>query len=314
MARTLPTEESLGLSPTDEELGTSVTVDDGDDIPLDDEPNVQTLAKPGDEREPEKAEEPAPEKPTEDPKMVDVRAVQEARAEAREARQRAAVLEQRWNDFLAAQQAPKQAEPERPAIPPADDPMARLNWTAEQIAAMQEQQRQSAAEQARYQQEEAQYQEAFQRVDADYVRAKQADPTLDEAYNALRKSQGEELLALGYTIPQARQELDRMERQHVMYVTQRGISIAEHIKNLATVRGWRPAQAAIAQQAPTAPKTDLAAVAAAQQRHQSLSDAPGGEGIAPLDAKALAKMSDKDFKAWMSKKGNEEKFDAIMGA
>lgn len=313
MARTLPTEESLGLSPTDEELGTSVTVDDGDDIPLnDDEPNVQTLAKPGDEREPEKAEDDKPqEKPTEDPKMVDVRAVQEARAEAREARQRAAVLEQRWNDFLAAQQAPKQAEPERPAIPPADDPMARLNWTAEQIAAMQEQQRQSAADQARYQQEEAAYQEAFQRVDAEYVAAKQADPTLDEAYNALRKSQGEELLALGYSIPQAKQELDRMERQHVLYVTQRGISIAEHIKNLARVRGWQPAQAAIA---PQAPKTDLAAVAAAQQRHQSLSDAPGGEGIAPLDAKALARMSDKDFKAWMSKKGNEAKFDQIMGA
>jgi hypothetical protein len=69
-----------------------------------------------------------------------------------------------------------------------------------------------------------------------------------------------------------------------------------------------------AQQQPApAAKTDLAAVAAAQQRHQSLSDAPGGETIAPLDAKALAKMSDKEFKAWMSKKGNEQKFDEMMG-
>lgn len=321
MARTLPTEESLGLSPTDEELGTIAAQDDGDDIPLnDDEPDVQALAKPGDEKqkadESDKDAEPAkePEKPAEDPKMVDVRAVQEARAEAREARQRAAVLEQRWNDFLASQQQPKQAEPEKPSIPPADDPMARLNWTAEQIAAIQEQQRQATAEQLKQQQEEAAYQEAFARVDADYVRAKQADPTLDEAYNALRKSQGEELLALGYTIPQAKAELDRIERQHVLYVTQRGIPIADHIKQLATVRGWRPAQAAPAAQAAPTPKTDLAAVAAAQQRHQSLSDAPGGEGVAPLDAKALAKMSDKEFKAWMSKKGNEEKFDQIMGA
>ena len=58
---------------------------------------------------------------------------------------------------------------------------------------------------------------------------------------------------------------------------------------------------------------NLRAVADAQLRHQSLSDAPGGETIAPLDAKALARMSDKEFKAWMSKKGNEAKFDEIMG-
>lgn len=314
MARTLPTEESLGLSPTEEELATISTRSMDDDISSDDEFPVLDTAKPGAEPEPVKAEaeKPAQEKPTEDPKMVDVRAVQEARAEAREARQRAAVLEQRWNDFLAAQQPPKQAEPEKPSMPSADDPMARLNWTAEQIVAMQEAQQRELAERTRQQQEDAQYQEAFAKVDADYAAAAQADPTLPEAYNALRESQGKELLALGYTIPQAKAELDRIERQHVMYVTQRGISIADHIKNLAAVRGWRAPQAA--PQPAATPKTDLAAVAAAQQRHQSLSDAPGGEGVAPLDAKALARMSDKEFKAWMSKKGNEAKFDQIMGA
>jgi hypothetical protein len=82
---------------------------------------------------------------------------------------------------------------------------------------------------------------------------------------------------------------------------------------LAQVRGWQ-AKAPEPTPAPVPAKTDLAAVAAAQQRHQSLSDAPGGEGIAPMDAKALAKMTDKQFKAWMSQKGNEEKFDQIMGA
>lgn len=320
MARTLPTEESLGLSPTDDELGTISQQDDGDDIPLDDnEPDVPDLAKPGDDKVTAKADDkpaepatPDPAKPAE-PTMVDVRAVQEARAEAREAKQRAAILEQRWNDYIATQQ-PKPAPPEKPVIPGPDDPMGRLNWATEQVIAQQEAQQKTAAETARQQQEEAAYQDAYTRVDTDFTLAAQADPTLPEAYNALRKSQGEELLALGYTIPQAKAELDKMERQHVLFVAQRGISIADHIKQLATVRGWRPAQAAPAAPAAPTPKTDLAAVAAAQQRHQSLSDAPGGEGIAPLDAKALAKMSDKDFKAWMSKKGNEEKFDQIMGA
>lgn len=316
MARTLPTEESLGLSPTDDELGTISQQDDGDDIPLDDnEPDVPDLAKPGAEKKADEPDKPEPakepDKPAE-PTMVDVRAVQEARAEAREAKRMASVMEQRLNDILAARQQPAPAAPEKPAIPGPDDPMARLNWATEQVIAQQEAQQRTAAEQAEQQRQQAVYQEAYSKVDAEYTAAMQADPTLPEAYNALRKSQGEELLALGYTIPQAKAELDKIEQQHVLYVAQRGISIADHIKNLATVRGWRP-QAAAPTPAP-APKTDLAAVAAAQQRHQSLSDAPGGEGIAPMDAKALAKMSDKEFKAWMSKKGNEEKFDQLMGA
>ena len=325
MARTLPTEESLGLSPTEDELNTAATVDDGDDIPISDEnepalapakpgPEQKTKAddQPGD-KQPEPAPQPDPNKPAEDPKTVDVRALQEARAEAREAKQRAAVLEQRWNDYLAAQSAPKPQEKPAEVIPGPDDPMGRLNWTAEQIIAFNERQAKEAQEREQQSAQEREFQQAFTRVNADYEAAAQTDPTLNEAYNALRESQGKELLALGYSIPEAKAELDRIERQHVMYVAQRGISIANHIKNLAQVRGWQ-AKAPEPAPAPVPAKTDLAAVAAAQQRHQSLSDAPGGEGIAPMDAKALAKMTDKQFKAWMSQKGNEEKFDQIMGA
>lgn len=318
MARTLPTEESLGLSPSDEELGTITQQDDGDDIPLDDnEPDVPDLAKPGDDKVAAKADdkpaEPAkePDKPAE-PTMVDVRAVQEARAEAREAKQRAAVLEQRWNDYIAMQRQPAPAEPAKPAIPGPDDPMGRLNWTAEQIIAQQEAQQRTATEQAEAQRQEAAYQQAFSIADAEYTAAAAADPSIKQAYDLIREMRGKELLALGYNIPQARALLDQEERQQVMSIVQNGRSIVDHIKTMAGFRGWAP-QAAAPTPAP-APKTDLAAVAAAQQRHQSLSDAPGGEGVAPLDAKALAKMTDKEFKAWMSKKGNEDKFDQIMGA
>jgi ribosomal protein S16 len=316
MSRTLPTEESLGLSPTDEELGTVVTNDD-DDIPQNDDAEPALApAKPGPEKaakpdpEPEGDKPPEPGKPEdEQPKQVDVRALQEARAEAREAKRQAAILEQRWNDFLAGQREPAKPEPEQPVVPGPDDPMGRLNWTVEQLAAFQEQQRQTTAQQAEAQRSEQAFQQAFAAVDADYRASVAADPTLAEAYSALRESQGKELLALGYTIPQAQAELARIEREHVMYVAQRGTSIADHIKALAAVRGWQPKA-----QQPVPQKTDIAAVAAAQQRHQSLSDAGGGEAVAPLDAKALARMSDKEFKAWMSKKGSEAKFDEIMGA
>lgn len=319
MARTLPTEESLGLSPTDEELGTiSSPQDDGDDISQDDEIEVPDLAKPGDEKvtaKPDaKAAEPAqPDqaKPTEEPKTVDIRALQEARAEARAAKQQAAVLEQRWNDFLAgSQQQAKPAAVEPPAVPKFDtDPIAAGAWTQAQIVAMMDKQKAEAEQTATQQREEQEFQAVAQTVIQDYEATKQADPTIDAAYNALRESQGKELLAMGYTIPQAQAELNRIERDHIKFVASRGLPIGDYIKALAGARGWQPSAPA----AQITPKTDLRAVADTQQRHQSLSDAPGGEAVPPLDAKALARMSDKDFKAWMSKKGNEDRFDDIMG-
>lgn len=318
--RSVPTEESLGLSPTEDELTTSVQVEDPD-IPInDDEPPALSVAKPGDAKTPaqsddeppaDPAKQPEPAKP-EDPKMVDVRAVQEARAEARETKRQMALLEQRVNDILMARQAPPQPEPEAPAIPDLNDPQAVLEWARTELLAQKE--RETQQEQQREQQtaEEQVYQQAFAQVDADFRATAQADPTLNEALNALRESQGNELLAMGYSIPEAKAILAKNEREHVVFVAQRGLNIADHVKSLAMARGWRPGAAQQQQQAAPA-KTDLAAVAAAQQRHQSLSDAPGGETIAPLDAKALAKMTDKEFKAWMSKKGNEAKFDEMMG-
>lgn len=319
MARTLPTEESLGLTPSDEELGTVSNHDGGDDdIALDTEHEAQTLANPGDklasERGQAEAKEPSPDPASEpakaaEPQMVDVRAVQEARAEAREAKQRASLLEQRWNEFLATTQ-PKQAEPEKPKIPDRDDPLARVDWAVDQLAAIQESQQRTTAEQARIQQEEAAFREAFTRADAEFSAAAQADPSIRDAYNVVREMRGRELMAFGFTEAQARQQLDIEEREQIMFVTQSNRSIVDHIKTMAELRGWR---AKAAEPAPVARKPDLAAVAEAQQRHISLSDAPGGEGVPPLDAKALARMSDKEFKTWLSKQGNEAKFDQIMG-
>lgn len=309
MARTTVTESDLGLEVTEEEMATpAVSHDDNDDdISLGDDPPEQSPEA--------KAEAPAtePAKP-EEPKTVDVRALQEARAEAREAKQRASLLEQRWNDFLAGsqQQQPKAQEPAKKEIPKfGTDPIGAGEWTQEQIIAILDAQRQTAEKTATEQREEQEFQALSQPVIQDYEATKQADPTIDDAYNALRKSQGEEMVAMGYSIPEAQKELARLEREHIKFVAARGIPIGGYIKALASARGWQPGSAAQVQQQPA--KTDLRAVADTQQRHMSLSDAPGGETVPPLDAKALARMSDKDFKAWMSKKGNDAKFDEIMG-
>jgi hypothetical protein len=310
MARNTVTESDLGLEPTEEEMAapSSMADDNDDDISLhDDDPTPQAAA----EAKPEAEAKPAELAKPEEPKTVDVRALQEARAEAREAKQRATILEQRWNDFLAgSQQQAKPAEsvPEIPKF--GNDPIRAGEWTQEQIIALLDKQKADAEQTATRTREEQEFQTVARTVMQDYEVTKQTDPSIDEAYNALRKSQGEEMLAMGYTIPEAQAELARMEREHIKFVAARGLPIGNYIKALASARGWQ-AGAAPAQAQPA--KTDLKAIADAQQRHQSLSDAPGGEAIPPLDAKALARMSDKEFKAWMSKKGNEAKFDEIMG-
>jgi hypothetical protein len=321
MARTSVTEESLGLSPTEDELA-SIEAPADDDVPLDNEdnepalapakPGAETKAKDDPEPEPEPAKEPV--KAAEEPKLVDVRAVQEARAETRATKQQMAILEARVNDILAARNAPAQPEKPAEAIPdPETDPMGALRWAKEQIAALAEARTKETAERTAQQQQQAAWKETVDKVSAEYETAVAADPTIPEAYNKLRESQGKEFLAMGLTIPQAKAELDKMEQQHIAYAASKNIPIGDYIKNLALARGWQPG--AVAAAAPAAPaKTDIAAVAAAQQRHQSLSDAPGGEIVAPLDAKALANMTDKQFKAWMGKKGNEEKLDEILGA
>ena len=310
MARTSVTEDSLGLTVTDEELATVVTsqVED-DDIPLgDDEPAPVVEAAPvivKDEKP-----EPAPADPAakpEDPKTVDLRALQEARAEAREVRQRNAILEARTNEVLALiaqQQQPAQKAPE---IPPEDDMVGRINWLVDQMR----QQGEQTEQQRQAQQAEQQRQATFSRLASLETQFKATAPDYDAAVQFAGESRENEL-AIMYpnSTPEQRKAFVANEWEQIVQTSlQSGINPAEQVYKFAKARGFT----APAPVASTPAQPNLAAVAAAQQRHQSLSDAPGGEVVPPLDAKALARMSDREFKAWMSKKGNESKFEEIMG-
>lgn len=300
MTRKSVTEEDFGLSPTEEEMATVVSdAGDADD-------GAGTVEEPS----PAPAT-PAPVKADEPPKMVDVRALQEARAEAREAREQARILSERWDSFLAGQNAKPKAE--EPAIPNGDDdPVNAVKWTQAQVLAMRQEQQDRTREQ-----QEAQQRQNFQdRILADaaaeFQQSVATDPAVQKAYDALVASFRKEAEFYPGMTPQQRvNHMRTLEVQHLTYARQNRIPVANYIKGLASARGWTdaPVEAVVAKPA----KIDLAATQAAQQRHQSLSDAPGGDAPAPLDAKALARMSDKDFKAWMSKKGNEQKFDEMMG-
>lgn len=321
MARSTPTEDSLGLTPTDDELATIRTpADDGDDIPLDDEPTpVVDASQPGVKEAPKTADAPVdpaadPAAKQEDPKTVDLRALQEARAEAREAKQRNALLEQRTNEILAAftaQQAAQQYQ-EPPRERPVGDPLALLEYLAEKV----DRQEITANEARQYAEQEGYRQQNMRQLHVLEVQFQAAKPDYFDAVNHLRDTRNRELEIMFplANADQRAQYIAQEWQQVVAQSVQAGLNPAEQVYNLSLARGFTAPQAAAAAAATTQQRqSNLSAVAAAQQRHQSLSDAPGGETIAPLDAKSLARMSDKDFKAWMSKKGNEAKFDEIMG-
>lgn len=307
MARTTPSEaDFVGQEVTEEERASPIV---DDDIGHDTDDDIDASA-PADttDKTPTQPADPAVE---EQPKMVDVRALQEARSEAREAKAQAKLMEERWNTFLAGQQAPKPAEQkqEAPPVPKWDqDPLAAGAWTQQQIIEMREAQATQQRETEQRNQQEQQFQQAFEKVNTDYSQAIAADPTIPEAYDKLRESQGKELLAMGYTIPQAQAELAKIEREHVQYVASRGLNIGDYIKAMATARGWQAAPVA-----PPPVNRDLSAVASSQARHLSLSDANGGEVATPVDAKALANMTQKQFNAWMAKNGNAKGLDELMG-
>ena len=319
MARSLPTEDSLGLSPTDDELatGSAPLGNDDDDISHDDEPTPVVEAAPvvvkGDDKPadtPDPAADPAA-KP-EEPKTVDIRALQEARASERELRQQNAVLLQRANDMLAMINRPPEPvqQQEQPKERPTGDPLALLEYLAEKV----DRQELSAAQAREMAQQEGYRQQALNQIHNLELEFKATAPDYDDAINHLRETRHRELeIMFPLSNAQQRNEYIAQEWQQIVNESARaGLNPAQQVYNLAKARGFTAPQAA-ALAATQQRQPDLQAVAAAQQRHQSLSDAPGGETIAPLDAKALARMSDKDFKAWMSKKGNDAKFDEIMG-
>jgi hypothetical protein len=317
MARTSVAEPE-DLAPSVEELATAASFED--DIQADADPVADTaLAQPGDD--PASAEQAAAqpqEQQQPDPKTVDLRALQEARAEAREAKRHAAVLEQRWNDFLTGQksrQQPQEQAPATPEMPGDDDPLGQLKWLKERHL----EQEQSRAEAEQRQQAQAAAQRENEQVYGiarqQFSEAVQADPSVGAAFEAVKQSVARELSAFGLTGDALQAEYNRIEAGYVRHAIMNRIPLANYIKGLAAARGWQPGGAVPGAQAAAAaqPSIDPAKVAQAQQRHMSLSDAPGGAAPAPMTAKDLAAMSDKDFNAWMSKRGNESRFEKIMG-
>lgn len=192
--------------------------------------------------------------------------------------------------------------------PPQDDPLALLQWLAKEV----QQQKLTAAEAQQIANEQGQRHYHQTQVAQLEQQFRATAPDYDDALNfaAAARERELEILHPYSTADQRRQYVLQEWGQVTMQALQTGANPAELAYKYAQARGYAPQ----AQQQPAPKALDTAAISSAQQRHQSLSDAPGGDAPPALDAKALAKMSDKDFKSWLSKRGNEAKLDEILGA
>lgn len=267
-----------------------------------------------------KADKPAPE-PADDDSEPDGKAEtvphgqfhreRERRKEAERLRaesdERFAKLAQRTQELLAGQQPQEPQYADEPAIPDPDvDPHGAIKWLKDTMVERQKREAEQATE-ARQQTEQQQaFQQAFNKVNADYNSAVTADPSIVDAHAALRTSLKNELLANGYPPEQIDNEIVRIENQHLMFVAQTGRKVGDHIKGLASARGWQP-KAAPASEI-NAGMTDAQKIAQREEtRLASQSLGKGGGEVANtgvMTPQELLDMSDADFAAYKKKHGS----------
>jgi hypothetical protein len=342
-----PTEADLGIDLTPEEqevLARPVTQLPEDDISQSESEENDTLvqAKPKAEDKPEETAEakatrerdeagkfvakpkegeaaPKVEAPAEERK-VDLRALQEARAENK-------LLMERMTTLLEAQQrretAKAEAEKPAPVIPDkTTDPLGYIDYIEQRLGKIEGETQAQKDQREAYQAEQNEMAQVLAVAQPQFDEAAKADPALRPIYNALLGSFAREIAfnngipmdANGVPIaPQHQQwvagELKKIEDSHIKYAVQTRQDFATYTKGLAQARGIA-VQAAPAQAeqpaTPAAPAKTIAERVAAQSRHMSIGDLPGSALPDKISAKDLVKMSSAEFAAFAKKMGDKD--------
>lgn len=141
------------------------------------------------------------------------------------------------------------------------------------------------------------------------------EPALQEAYDYLSQTRGEELVAMGYSPADAKKMLHREELQLANLAMRAGVNPGQRLVELAKRRGWKPKAAADAEKAAADaadPAKKVERIADGQSRGKSLAQAGGSASPTEMTANQLLAMSEEDFAAWTEK--NPAKAKSLMGA
>ncbi len=315
-------------------------LDDIGDAPAAPEPAAKPEPKPEAEvpvkaeAEPTERADPA-NSPARPEGYVPRQALEEARREAKEHRERAAILEDRTNKILEryfSNNQPQQQEQAPPPIDPGDDEPDAVEdpynygvWRQQKDRFNRYQEKQQKAQQAEQQQQMARLEQAAK---ADVQAFKADTPDYEDARSFYWNQRGPELMALGYSQEEAIQIIERDELQITQLAMGRRQSPAATLYNIAKARGYQ-AKAAAAEPAADAaevkrdPATGqflpaeqekAARIKTSQERNGSLGAAPGAP-VEKMTAKELASLSEDEmwrrFDSMKNSKGKKD-FDRRM--
>lgn len=259
---------------------------------------------------------PAPQAQDHGAEKVDVRALQEARANERQLRaelakrtEEQARLDERVNMLAAALQS-RSATPE-PAPPTLEeDPFGhidhRFQGTAKELETLKTEIRQFKEAEARRVQEIAIQNEraaVLSRAQTAANRAAEKHPDVNDAVNHVVNASVAELQRRVQSgiIPPERYE-EAVQNHFTALCAQAPEDpdqFADYIRSHARFWNWQGKQGG-------QPQPSVQDLAARQERHMSLSGVSGGEAPQAIDAKALANMSDKEFTALMRKVSDKD--------
>lgn len=258
-----------------------------------------------------------------EPTMVPLAALHEARQRSAQAQRQAQLAMTRLNAILSQQQ---QQNPNQVQMPDITQDPAGFLLALDQRLTQFEQQRQ----------QESQYREVDSGLEQDELLFSQQVPDYDQASDYYVNSRARELLQF-HTPEQAQQILTQEARAIAQQSWQRGQSAAQVVYGLAQARGYQPGQQSAQQfhdvqqfqqqqqpgqqqqippqlgqqqQRPANAQAQVAAVAAAQAASRSLSGGTGSAAPEVVNAEALLAMSDEEFEAHLKlgEKGANARF------
>lgn len=264
------------------------------------------------ELEAEAVEAEGEEKPQEKPdqRMVPYAALREARDKKAATDRELEKLNGRFEALVnhlnqPAPQPEKPAADEDPEPSPEEDAYGHITWQMRQIRKEQAKLAEGYQSQQTDAQRRAQLQQ-INRVASESVKRFSADvPDYADAYQHYRQQRGAQFQLQGYNAQQAQQALNNEELQMIVKAGNLGRDPAELVYEWAKTYGYQPRQAEAA-------AGDDQPAKLPKPAPKSVSGMPGKPVAKKATATDIAKMSDQDFAAYMSKLTPAEK-KAVLG-
>jgi vacuolar-type H+-ATPase subunit I/STV1 len=252
-----------------------------------------------------------------EPKTVPLAALTKERQQAKELKAKLqeiekqnAVLADRWNMVLQANQQPPQQEEKIPD--PNEDIFAFSQYQARKLAELDGRIAQEANQQAQAIQHQQQERAVWDYWQADASTYAQQNPDFGNAAQWLSDYRDNQLKALSsvdtrFSAPNARtQQIEAELKQIVIAAAQQGISPAEKIYEIAQGYGYK------SKPAPEVEADKLAKLGKAVDGSVSLSDTGGTRPKGATSAADIANLSPAEFESWLAKNG-EKGFRKLMG-